>query len=105
MPFSIDDKWRIMRLLEIDYQQEQTVTGLLDAVQSRSEVLVQQVQALIAAMEELNAEKIEASRGLIRADVIEWKPDRMCGINSSLSALRADLARAIGYPYTPTMPF
>lgn len=105
MPFSSEDKWRIMRHLKAEYSQEQQIDALLLAVQNRSESLVQECQRILQELEEAREQLAEAAQGLIRADVLEWKSDRQCGLANHKESLRRELARIIGYSLISSFPW
>ena len=98
MPFSIDDRWRIIHLLEADDLNHQLVNSLLDIVEQKSEVLVQRVLKLCDRFDEAKDQEFEAATGITQVDVIKWKENRSCAIGGYIAKIRKDLARAIGYP-------
>lgn len=107
MPFTPDYHWEIMRILDVSItpESEQYVKGLLQKVEKRSEIWVNQIKALVSQIKEYETSATDASLGLVQVDVIRWETDRYCSVMKHLEHLRNQLARAIGYPIQTYNPF
>lgn len=105
MPFTIDDKWQIMTLLEVNDEDEIFIEALLDKIARTSERKVQHVLNLAKRLNEGLQLQQEAASGLIQAGEVRWKDDRYCQANRYVNILRRDLARAIGYEIKRVMPW
>ena len=97
MPFTLEEKWEVLRILQVDISEEVPVMALLETLESRSEAWVQHTQRLILRIKDFENKSDEAATGLTRVDVIEWKENRRCDIGFHLGKLRRELARTIGY--------
>lgn len=94
-----------MRSLQVPYDRETEIEEKLAKVEGQSEELVRQVLDLVEQIKSAKEEKGEAATGLIQADVVRWKENRMCSINSYICSLRRELGRAIGYDVPLSLPF
>lgn len=97
MPFTLEEKWEVLRILQVEITEETLVIQLLENLEKRSEAWVQQTQKLILRIKDFESKADEAATGLIKVDVIEWKEDRKCDISGHLEKLRRELAKTIGY--------
>ena len=97
MPFTLEEKWEVLRILQVDISEESPIMELLETLERRSEAWVQQTQRLILRIKDFENKADEAATGLTRVDVIEWKEDRKCDITHHLDKLRRELAKTIGY--------
>ena len=97
MPFTLEEKWEVLRILQVDISEETPVMTLLETLETRSEAWVQQTQKLILRIKDFEDKSDEAATGLTRVDVIEWKEHRRCDIGYHLEKLRRELAKTIGY--------
>lgn len=105
MPFSNEDTWKILTYLELDYSQASLVEAKLRIVEQQSETLVQHTLGIVSQLDSVAEEMAEAVTGLIKADVLEWKENRKCDLQSYRCYLKMTLARAIGFPIKTPMPF
>lgn len=101
MPFTLEEKWEVLRILQIDISEEKPLMELLEILEKRSEAWVQQTQKLILRIKDFESKADEAATGLTRVDVIEWKENRKCDISNHLEKLRRELAKTIGYKLAP----
>jgi CRISPR/Cas system-associated protein Csx1 len=97
MPFTLEEKWEVLRILQVDISEETPVMELLERLETRSEAWVQQTQKLILRIKDFENKADEAATGLTRVDVIEWKENRKCDITHHLDKLRRELAKTIDY--------
>jgi hypothetical protein len=97
MPFTLEEKWEVLRILQVDISEESPVMERLDILEKRSEAWVQQTKKLILRIKDFENKSDEAATGLIKVDVISWKEDRKCDIGHHLEKLRRELAKTIGY--------
>lgn len=97
MPFTLEEKWEVLRILQVDISEETPLMELLEILEKRSEAWVQQTQKLILRIKDFEGKADEAATGLTRVDVIEWKENRKCDISNHLEKLRRELAKTIGY--------
>ena len=97
MPFTLEEKWEVLRILQVEISEEQPIMQLLERLEQRSEAWVQQTQRLILRIKDFEQKADEAATGLTRVDVIEWKENRKCDITNHLDKLRRELAKTIGY--------
>lgn len=105
MPFTQQDRFAICRHLNVAPANSAAVNLKLDKIQQHSEMVVQQILKIVEELEEVRQQIGTASAGLIRADVLEWKQDRRCDLNSYRQALRHELATAIGFDLPYCLPF
>lgn len=108
MPFTTTDKFEIKRILRINSicpRKDAEIQMLLNKIQEESEVVVKSIQNLIEQAKITEAELFKASQGMVKADVLEWSPDRNCKLNQYLSKIRRELAISIGYYYPLSVPF
>ena len=47
MPFTLEEKWEVLRILQVDISEETPLMELLEILEKRSEAWVQQTQRLI----------------------------------------------------------
>ncbi|MEG3875800.1 hypothetical protein QT972_00250 [Microcoleus sp. herbarium7] len=105
MPISTVDRGKILKYLEIPITAKSEVDLLCDRIEQISEQLTQQTLELVQQLDS-NAEEIrKASTGMVKLDVIEWKPERRCDLRSYKQELVKQLANSIGYEIKPVYPF
>lgn len=105
MPISTTDRGKILRYLELPITAKITIDSLCDLVERTSEQMAQQTIELIQQLD-ANAEEIrKASTGMVKLDVIEWKPERKCDLRSYKQELVKQLANSIGYEVKIVYPF
>jgi hypothetical protein len=97
MPLSTVDRGKILKYLDLGVNKKPQIDVLCDNLERISEQLVSQVSALLVALDANNEEITKAASGMVKLDVIEWKPERACGLYRHRSDLAKQLANAIGY--------
>jgi recombinational DNA repair ATPase RecF len=97
MPISTVERGKILKYLELPITAKAQIDLLCNQIEQISEQLAQQTIELVQQLD-ANAEEIrKASTGMVKLDVIEWKPERSCGLYRHRSDLAKQLANAIGY--------
>jgi recombinational DNA repair ATPase RecF len=105
MPISIVERGKILKYLELPITAKAQIDLLCDRIEQISEQLAQQTIGLVQQLD-ANAEEIrKASNGMVKLDVIEWKPERRCDLRSYKQELVKQLANSIGYQISVIYPF
>ncbi|TAG98716.1 MAG: hypothetical protein EAZ18_00120 [Oscillatoriales cyanobacterium] len=105
MPITTVERGKILRYLELPITAKAQIDILCDRIEQVSEQLAQQTVELIGQLD-ANAEEIrKASTGMVKLDVIEWKPDRKCDLRSYRQELVKQLAYSIGYEMKKSYPW
>lgn len=105
MPISTVERGKILKFLELPITAKSQVDLLCDRIEQISEQLAQQTVELVNQLD-ANAEEIrKASTGMVKLDVIEWKPERLCDLRSYKKELVKQLANSIGYEISVIYPF
>jgi recombinational DNA repair ATPase RecF len=105
MPISTTDRGKILRYLELSITSKLTIDLLCDIVERTSEQMAQQTIELVRQLD-ANADEIrKASTGITKLDVIEWKENRRCDLQSYKQELVKQLANSIGYEVKIVYPF
>ena len=105
MPISTVDRGKILRYLELPITAKLQIDLLCNLVEQSSEQLAQQTVQLVQQLD-VNSEEIrKASTGMIKLDVIEWKPERKCDLRSYRQELVSQLANSIGYQMKKIYPW
>lgn len=97
MPISTAERGKILRHLELPITSLSIIDVLCNTVERTSEQLAQQVNELVQQLDANSEEIRKASSGIVKLDVIEWKPDRKCDLHSYRRYLVKQLSNAIGY--------
>lgn len=102
MGFSPEQKMRIAIELDIcgDEEQISRLEGCLRQIEQKSEILVREVLRLLDKLNESSERLHEISvkeSGLVKVDVIEFSPYRICELKKYRDDLKAKLAHIIGY--------
>lgn len=105
MPIATAERGKILRHLELPITSLPIINVLCDSVQQTSEQLAQQVNELVQQLDANSEEIRKASSGIVKLDVIEWKPDRKCDLHSYRKYLVKQLSNAIGYTTVTMHPW
>lgn len=97
MPILTAERGKILRHLELPITSLSIIDVLCNTVERASEQLAQQVNELVQQLDANSEEIRKASSGIVKLDVIEWKPDRKCDLHSYRRYLIKQLSNAIGY--------
>jgi recombinational DNA repair ATPase RecF len=105
MPISTVERGKILKYLELPITSKAQIDLLCNRIEQISEQLAQQTIELVQQLD-ANAEEIrKASTGMVKLDVIEWKPERKCDLRSYKQELVKQLANSIGYQISVIYPF
>ena len=104
MGFTLEDKGKIRRYLGVDFSRQNEINDLCDKVESFSESGgVQITLSILSGLDVISNEWLNASKGITRVDVIEYKSERLCDLSRARRRLVSELAKSIGFDLTANM--
>ena len=100
-----EEKAEIRLFLAVPLTQKTELDTLIDNLSQTNLGEEQVIRNTLAKLRKVDSEREKASSGLIRVDVIEYKPDRACDLARYKNQLLEDLANLIGYKMDKFYPF
>lgn len=99
--FTLEEQQEIFRLLQQPREHRSEIIELLQSIDSPAEIasIRNHIQRMVCAEEERD----EAASGLIKADVLQWSPNRICNTTNNYRRKKYELAYLIGYTLKNTI--
>jgi len=109
MPFTLGDRYRIIEHLSLPIAQESTVVKCMDAVTTKSDLLVNRILGILEQLDDISsklaAERSSPNSALVKADVLEWQAGaRSHGMLQQRGELVRQLANLLGIEVKRSRP-
>jgi len=99
--FTPEEQQKIFRLLQQPREHRSEIIDILQSIDSPAEVA--SIRNHVKRMECAEEERDEAASGLIKADVLQWSPERICNTTNNYRMKKYELANLIGYTLKNTI--